>query len=102
MRRAIVDGMHTATPFRILPPPDSAAFRDPAHAWLRRHRLSSVSHELKTPLASIIGSLEVYGQMKDRLSPEKQQILLDTALQEACRLDKAITALLDEAHRQYI
>lgn len=99
MRRGIVDGMQTVTPLRIprVPPmPDGSAFRDAARERLQRQMLSTVSHDLKTPLASIIGSLEVYGRLKDRLSPEKQRILLDTALREACRLDDFITAIIDK------
>ena len=64
---------------------------------MHRQMMSSVSHDLKTPLASIIGSLEIHDQMKDQLDPEKKQILLDTALQEAYRLDNFITNILDMA-----
>jgi two-component system sensor histidine kinase KdpD len=39
---------------------------------IHRQMLSSVSHDLKTPLASIIGSLEIYGRMNDKLSEEKK------------------------------
>jgi two-component system sensor histidine kinase KdpD len=59
--------------------------------------LSSVSHDLKTPLASIIGSLEIYERLKDKLPVESQQTLLTTALQEAYRLDNFITNILDMA-----
>ncbi len=64
---------------------------------IHRQMMSSVSHDLKTPLASIIGSLEIHEQMQDRLPPEKRQVLLDTALQEAYRLDNFITNILDMA-----
>lgn len=64
---------------------------------IHRQMMSSVSHDLKTPLASIIGSLEIHDQMKAHLEPEKKQILLDTALQEAYRLDNFITNILDMA-----
>lgn len=59
--------------------------------------LSSVSHDLKTPLASIIGSLEIHARMKERLSPEKKDALIATALHEAYRLDNFITNILDMA-----
>ena len=62
-----------------------------------RQILSSVSHDLKTPLASIIGSLEVYERMSGRLTPEQQQSLISLALQEAYRLDTFITNILDMA-----
>ena len=64
---------------------------------MHRQMMSSVSHDLKTPLASIIGSLEIHDQMKAQLKPEKKQALLDTALQEAYRLDNFITNILDMA-----
>ncbi len=62
---------------------------------LRSLLLSSVSHDLKTPLASIIGSLSVYHSMFDRLNEEKRDILTRTALQEAQRLDSFISNILD-------
>lgn len=64
---------------------------------LRSMLLSSVSHDLKTPLASIIGSLSVYNRMKKsgRLTPEIADELTDTALEEAQRLDSFITNILD-------
>lgn len=75
-----------------------------AEAWLNQEResmhrkmLSAVSHDLKTPLASIIGSLEVMERMKDRLPPDKQKELQAVALQEAYRLDAFVTNILDMA-----
>jgi two-component system sensor histidine kinase KdpD len=59
--------------------------------------LSSVSHDLKTPLASIIGALEIFERMKTKLSEEKQTALIAVALQEAYRLDTFITNILDMA-----
>ena len=64
---------------------------------IHRQMMSSVSHDLKTPLASIIGSLEIYDQMKSQLKLEKKQALLDMALQEAYRLDNFISNILDMA-----
>ena len=62
---------------------------------LRSMLLSSVSHDLKTPLASIIGSLSVYNSMKQHLDESKCQTLISTALDEAQRLDSFITNILD-------
>lgn len=62
---------------------------------LRAMLLSSVSHDLKTPLASVIGSLSVYRSMGDRLPAEQRQTLIVTALDEAQRLDSFITNILD-------
>lgn len=64
---------------------------------LRAMLLSSVSHDLKTPLASIIGSLSVFKRMRksDRLSVEIGDELTETALDEAQRLDSFISNILD-------
>lgn len=59
--------------------------------------LSSVSHDLKTPLASVIGSLEIHERMKDKLSQDKKEALIATALQEAYRLDNFVTNILEMA-----
>lgn len=64
---------------------------------IHRQMLSAVSHDLKTPLATMIGSLEVYERMKHLLPPEKSDLLLATALQEAYRLDNFVTNILDMA-----
>jgi len=64
---------------------------------LHRQMLSAVSHDLKTPLASIIGSLEVYERMNGRLTEEQRQVLIGVALQEAYRLDNFVTNILDMA-----
>lgn len=64
---------------------------------MHRQMLSSVSHDLKTPLASIIGSLEIHERLRKTLSEEKKNILIHTALQEAYRLDNFITNILDMA-----
>jgi two-component system sensor histidine kinase KdpD len=62
---------------------------------LRAMLLSSVSHDLKTPLASIIGSLSVYRSMGNRLPEEQRHILISTAIDEAQRLDSFISNILD-------
>ena len=62
---------------------------------LRSMLLSSVSHDLKTPLAGIIGALSVHQSLGDRLSIEKRNDLLDSSLEEAQRLDSFITNILD-------
>lgn len=62
---------------------------------LRSLLLSSVSHDLKTPLASIIGSLSVFRSMKQHLPEEHRTLLIDTAIEEAQRLDSFITNILD-------
>ena len=64
---------------------------------LLRELMSTVAHDLKTPLASVIGSLEVQAMLGARLTPEKQAELVAVALREARRLDGFITNLLDMA-----
>lgn len=64
---------------------------------LHRSVLTSVSHDLKTPLTCIIGSLEVYERTKEKLTFEKKNTLINTALKEAYRLDSFVTNILDMA-----
>ncbi len=64
---------------------------------MQRQMFSSLSHDLKTPLASMIGSLEIYERMKDKLTLDKKELLIATALQEAYRLDNFVTNILDMA-----
>lgn len=62
---------------------------------LRAALLSSVSHDLRSPLAAIIGaagSLDLYGSA---MSAEDRHSLLDTVRQEGERLDRYIQNLLD-------
>jgi two-component system sensor histidine kinase KdpD len=62
---------------------------------LRSALLSSVSHDLRTPLASIIGSAESVLAYDDRISHENRRDLLATVVDEAHRLDRYIQNLLD-------
>ncbi|MES2984722.1 MAG: ATP-binding protein [Pseudomonadota bacterium] len=62
---------------------------------LRTMLLSSVSHDLKTPLAGIMGALRVHRSVGERLTPEARADLLNDALEEAQRLDSFITNILD-------
>lgn len=64
---------------------------------LRTSLLSSVSHDLKTPLAAILGSLSVHRSMYDKLPELQRRELTDAALGEAQRLDSFITNILDLA-----
>jgi len=62
---------------------------------LRNALLSSVSHDLRTPLAAIIGaagSLDLYG---DAMGPDDRHALLETVRSESERLDRHIQNLLD-------
>ncbi|WP_339801935.1 sensor histidine kinase KdpD, partial [uncultured Marinobacter sp.] len=62
---------------------------------LRSALLSSISHDLRTPLASMIGSASTLKSMSDRLSEEDRDSLLDSVLGEGERLDRYIRNLLD-------
>ncbi|MEX1228366.1 MAG: DUF4118 domain-containing protein [Marinobacter sp.] len=62
---------------------------------LRATLLSSVSHDLRTPLASIIGAASSVRDLSDTLTPENKKELLDTVLAEGQRLDRYIQNLLD-------
>lgn len=62
---------------------------------LRATLLSSVSHDLRTPLASIIGAASSVRDLADTLTAENKKELLDTVLAEGQRLDRYIQNLLD-------
>lgn len=62
---------------------------------LRSALLSSVSHDLRTPLASIIGSTSSVLEYSDVIKPEDRQELLQTVVNEAQRLNRYIQNLLD-------
>jgi two-component system sensor histidine kinase KdpD len=62
---------------------------------LRAALLSSVSHDLRSPLSSIIGSAESLVVYRDNLSAEDQRALADGIVGEGQRLDRYIQNLLD-------
>jgi len=62
---------------------------------LRSALLSSVSHDLRTPLASIIGSTTSLLEYGDAFSPADRRELLATIVDESRRLDRHIQNLLD-------
>jgi two-component system sensor histidine kinase KdpD len=57
--------------------------------------LTSVSHDLRTPLASIIGALSSLRSHRERYDDATREELLGTALSEAQRLDRFVGNLLD-------
>ncbi|AJI50832.1 his Kinase A domain protein [Francisella tularensis subsp. holarctica] len=61
---------------------------------LQKSMLSSVSHDLKTPLASIMGALSSIKSYKDSFNPEQQVEMLDLALTESKRLDSYIDNII--------
>lgn len=62
---------------------------------LRSALLSSVSHDLRSPLASIIGAADTLANFKADMSEQDQQDLLETIHLEGERLDRYIQNLLD-------
>lgn len=62
---------------------------------LRSAMLTSVSHDLRTPLASIQGALSSLKSYGDRFDAPTRDELLGTALGEAQRLDRFVGNLLD-------
>lgn len=63
---------------------------------LHRRVFSSVAHELKTPLACIIGALQIIEQMPESLSAEQHAMLIQSALTEAHRIDVLVNEALKE------
>jgi len=62
---------------------------------LRSSMLTSVSHDLRTPLASIIGALSSLRSFGERYDAAAREELLATAQGEAERLDRFVGNLLD-------
>jgi two-component system sensor histidine kinase KdpD len=62
---------------------------------LRTALLSSISHDLKTPLASVIGAAGTLRDLSEKLSDAQRQDLLTTILDESERLNRFIANLLD-------
>jgi len=68
---------------------------------LRSALLSSISHDLRTPLVSIIGSATSLSTFGDTLSEDNRRELLDTVLEEAERLNRFVQNLLDMTRLGY-
>jgi two-component system sensor histidine kinase KdpD len=62
---------------------------------LRSALLSSVSHDLRSPLASMIGAAGTLVSYEDKLPPTERRDLLASILGEGQRLDRYIQNLLD-------
>lgn len=78
---------------------NSAAARDAElrveKEQLRSSLLSTVSHDLRTPLASITGSATALLEQQDRLEPSTQRDLLASIASEAERLERLVDNLLE-------
>ena len=73
---------------------DPIAFEEACEA-LRRRMFSTVAHDLKTPLACIIGALESLDYMKEKLSEPQREALVAVALDQAHRLNLLFTRMID-------
>lgn len=62
---------------------------------LRSALLSSVSHDLRSPLSAMMGAAESLQLLDTQLAPQDRNELIDTLLQESRRLDRYIQNLLD-------
>ncbi|MCK0197827.1 sensor histidine kinase KdpD [Ancylobacter sp. 6x-1] len=62
---------------------------------LRAALLSSISHDLRTPLATITGAVTSLRQLGTRMSPESRDDLLLTIEEESSRLSRFVANLLD-------
>jgi two-component system sensor histidine kinase KdpD len=62
---------------------------------LRSALLTSISHDLKTPLASVLGSAGTLRDLGDKLSDAEKADLLGTIIDESERLNRFIANLLD-------
>ncbi|MDM9624447.1 sensor histidine kinase KdpD [Rhizobium sp. S152] len=62
---------------------------------LRSALLTSISHDLKTPLAAILGAAGMLRDTLDSMSPEDRIDLLSTVVDESERLNRFIANLLD-------
>jgi len=57
--------------------------------------LSSISHDLKTPLVSITGALTTLLDSKSNLDEQQKKDLLETAREESDRLNRIVNNILD-------
>jgi len=68
---------------------------------LRSALLSSVSHDLRTPLVSIIGSATSLADAEKALKPDDRAQLAETILEESERLNRYVQNLLDMTRLSY-
>jgi two-component system, OmpR family, sensor histidine kinase KdpD len=62
---------------------------------MRSSLLSTVSHDLRTPLASITGAASTLRSQWEKLVPEVREELLDSIYEEAHRMSRLVGNLLD-------
>jgi K+-sensing histidine kinase KdpD len=62
---------------------------------MRNALLSAISHDIRTPLASITGAASTLQSQGEKLQPGTRQELLESIAEEAERLNRLVTNLLD-------
>jgi two-component system sensor histidine kinase KdpD len=62
---------------------------------LRSALLTSISHDLKTPLASVLGAASALRDLPEKLTADERADMLTTIVEEAERLNRFIANLLD-------
>jgi len=62
---------------------------------LRSALLTSISHDLRTPLAAVLGAAGTLRDLADKLNNEQKADLLSTVIDESERLNRFIANLLD-------
>src|SRR5574341_1426801 len=62
---------------------------------LQNALLNSISHDLRTPLVSIIGALSTLAAQDHELKDDARRSLIETAYEEANRLNRLVSNLLD-------
>lgn len=65
---------------------------------MRRELLSHVSHDLRTPLASLLGYLETWQLNQDKLSKEQSRSYIRTAIRNAKRISALVEQLFELAY----
>lgn len=72
-----------------------------ADAQLRAQLLLSLSHDIKTPLTSVLGNLTTFQSYQQRLTQPERDELIDGAIAEAERLQQYIQNLLQATRLEY-
>ena len=62
---------------------------------LQKTLLDAISHDLKTPLTAIMGSLNIFLSEGQHLGESDRQELVDVAYDQAKRLDRLVTGVLE-------
>jgi signal transduction histidine kinase len=61
----------------------------------RRDMVANISHDLRTPLASLQGYLETLLMKEDSFTPEEKRSYLDLAIRQGDRLSRLVTELFE-------